>query len=218
MNIFSNIGITELVFILLLALVIFGPDRLPELARTLGRVMRDFRNVYANLTRDLGPEMAEIQKATKEVRDTVGAVQDLPKSVTRSVLAMSEMEAVKEDLDKARQAVATLRDPKKLLEPATAEVEAIKDELDKARRDAATPIPAPPAPETALPGPEAAESVAPEAHVPEAGEDAVPRIGEDTVPKTGEDTAPKTRDDASEDASPLPFEPDRTADEHTGHE
>ena len=211
MNIFSNIGITELVFILLLVLVIFGPDRLPELARTLGKAMRDFRNLYANLTRDLGPEMAEIQKATKEVRDTVGAVQDLPKSVTRSMLAMSEMEAMKEDLDKARQAAATLRDPRKLLEPATAEVEAVKDELDKARRDAATPISAPPAPEAALPSSEAAESQAAVAEVPETRGDAVLEVGDDAVPETGDDTA-------SEDASPLPFEPDRPADEDTDRE
>jgi TatA/E family protein of Tat protein translocase len=210
MNIFSNIGITELIFVLLLVLVIFGPERLPELARTLGRTMRNFRNLYANLTRDLGPEMAEIQRATKEVRDTVGAVQDLPKSVTRSMLAMSEMEAMKDDLDKARQATAVLRDPKKLLEPATAEVEAIQDELDKARRDAIAPMSAPSAQETALPSPEAAESEVARADGPEAGGDTA-NTGEDAIPNTGDDAT-------SEDASPLPFEPNRAADEDSSRE
>ena len=39
MNIFSNIGITELIVILLLALLVVGPERLPELARSLAKTV-----------------------------------------------------------------------------------------------------------------------------------------------------------------------------------
>jgi TatA/E family protein of Tat protein translocase len=196
MNIFSNIGITELIFILLLVLVIFGPDRLPELARTLGKITRDLRNMYTNLTRDLGPEMEQIQKATKEVRDTVGAVQDLPRSVTRSVLAMSEVEAMKDDLDQARQAAATLQDPRKLLEPATKEVEAIKDELDRTRRAAADqPRPVAPTPE-----PEAA---------------AAPPAEPAPAPEPAAEPASEA---ANEGEQPLLFEPHPNDDEATGDE
>ena len=47
MNIFSNIGITELVVILLLALIVVGPERLPEMGRKLAKMLRDFLVVHA---------------------------------------------------------------------------------------------------------------------------------------------------------------------------
>ena len=57
MNIFSNIGITELIVILLLALLVVGPERLPEMGRKLAKTLRDVRQMYENLTKDLGPEL-----------------------------------------------------------------------------------------------------------------------------------------------------------------
>ena len=38
-----DIGIQELLVIMVLALIVFGPDKLPELGRRLGRAMREFR-------------------------------------------------------------------------------------------------------------------------------------------------------------------------------
>jgi sec-independent protein translocase protein TatA len=38
-----DIGIQELLVIMVLALLIFGPDKLPELGRRFGRAMREFR-------------------------------------------------------------------------------------------------------------------------------------------------------------------------------
>ncbi len=38
-----DIGFQELILILVVALLVFGPRRLPELGRALGRAMREFR-------------------------------------------------------------------------------------------------------------------------------------------------------------------------------
>ena len=38
-----DIGIQELLVVMVLALLIFGPDKLPELGKRLGRAMREFR-------------------------------------------------------------------------------------------------------------------------------------------------------------------------------
>lgn len=50
-----NIGLPELLIILAIALIIFGPNKLPELARAFGRAMREFK------------------KATDEVRESFEA-------------------------------------------------------------------------------------------------------------------------------------------------
>jgi len=44
-----GIGMTELVVILVVALIVFGPTRLPELARSLGRAMGEFRRASTDL-------------------------------------------------------------------------------------------------------------------------------------------------------------------------
>jgi len=44
-----NIGLPELLLILVVALLIFGPNRLPELARSLGKGLAEFRRASADL-------------------------------------------------------------------------------------------------------------------------------------------------------------------------
>jgi sec-independent protein translocase protein TatA len=39
----GNIGPLEIVVVLIIALIVFGPKRLPELGRSLGRGIREFR-------------------------------------------------------------------------------------------------------------------------------------------------------------------------------
>jgi sec-independent protein translocase protein TatA len=43
----SNVGPLELAVVLAIALVIFGPKRIPDLGRSLGRGMREFKSSVA---------------------------------------------------------------------------------------------------------------------------------------------------------------------------
>jgi sec-independent protein translocase protein TatA len=45
----GNIGATEIILILILALVVFGPRRLPEIGRTIGKSLREFRKASQDL-------------------------------------------------------------------------------------------------------------------------------------------------------------------------
>ncbi len=55
---FGPLGIPEVIFILVLALLIFGPKRLPEIGRTIGRGMSEFRKASNDLKRTINTELA----------------------------------------------------------------------------------------------------------------------------------------------------------------
>lgn len=49
-----TIGFGELVFIFLIILVVFGSKRLPDLARTLGKAVREIRKATDDFRRNIG--------------------------------------------------------------------------------------------------------------------------------------------------------------------
>ncbi len=58
----SNIGIPGLIIILVLALIIFGPKKLPELGRAVGQTFREFKNSTKGLIDD-DDDKETVQKA-----------------------------------------------------------------------------------------------------------------------------------------------------------
>ena len=55
----SNIGLPEIAIVLLIVLVIFGPKRLPQLGRSLGSGMREFKDAVTGKNKDDEPEAIE---------------------------------------------------------------------------------------------------------------------------------------------------------------
>ena len=65
----GSLGVPELLFILVLALLVFGPRKLPEIGRTLGRALGEFRRATSDLKRTLDVELtAEDLKPPTEVK------------------------------------------------------------------------------------------------------------------------------------------------------
>lgn len=56
-----GLGIPELVLILVIALVIFGPKKLPEISRSIGKSINEFRKSTSDIT--------ETAKTIKDVSD-----------------------------------------------------------------------------------------------------------------------------------------------------
>ncbi|HSS78845.1 MAG TPA: twin-arginine translocase TatA/TatE family subunit [Thermoanaerobaculia bacterium] len=54
----GSLGLPEIAFILVLALLIFGPKKLPEIGRTLGKGMAEFRKATNELKRSVNTELA----------------------------------------------------------------------------------------------------------------------------------------------------------------
>jgi len=65
---FGPLGFPELIFILVLALLIFGPKRLPEIGRTIGRGMAEFRKASNDLKRTINTELALDEPVVPPVR------------------------------------------------------------------------------------------------------------------------------------------------------
>ncbi|HDR4908829.1 TPA: twin-arginine translocase TatA/TatE family subunit [Bacillus cereus] len=63
---FQNIGIPGLILILMFALIIFGPSKLPELGRALGSTLREFKKSTRDLIAD---DTDELQQNKKEKLD-----------------------------------------------------------------------------------------------------------------------------------------------------
>jgi TatA/E family protein of Tat protein translocase len=80
---FFGMGPMELGVILVIALIIFGPGKLPEIGAQLGNVVRDFRNVTGDLTGEFQEAMNDFKGAADEVRQSAAEVQDTTRSLTR---------------------------------------------------------------------------------------------------------------------------------------
>lgn len=75
----------EIIIILLIALVVLGPTRLPDLARKAGRLTSELRQAARDVSRGLESEVAELKEVRDELRGQVdelrGPIKDLQKDV-----------------------------------------------------------------------------------------------------------------------------------------
>lgn len=68
---FPSIGAPELILILALALIIFGPGKLPEVGRSLGKTIREFRKSTREITEDVASEIRDVKEEVQEVKRSV---------------------------------------------------------------------------------------------------------------------------------------------------
>ncbi|MGE6376371.1 twin-arginine translocase TatA/TatE family subunit [Peribacillus muralis] len=62
----SNIGVPGLILILILALIIFGPKKLPEIGRAFGQTLREFKKSTSELTKSDYEEDKKLQQKNHE--------------------------------------------------------------------------------------------------------------------------------------------------------
>lgn len=62
----SNIGVSGLILILVIALVVFGPKKLPEIGRAFGQTLKEFKKSAKGITDDIDEEK---KPQIKEVND-----------------------------------------------------------------------------------------------------------------------------------------------------
>jgi len=62
-----NIGLPELLIILAIALIVFGPNKLPELAKAFGRAMREFKKATEEVKESFEAETRDLE----EIKNTL---------------------------------------------------------------------------------------------------------------------------------------------------
>lgn len=75
MNIFG-VGLPEMAVIGAVALLVFGPKRLPELGRTLGKTLKGFQSASKEFEREINKAMAEQEVSSEAAKP----VEELPPS------------------------------------------------------------------------------------------------------------------------------------------
>jgi len=73
-----GIGMPEMILILAIALIVIGPKKLPDLAKSLGRAMREFKKATSEFkeTMQIDGEMEDVKKAFSGISDDVKEAVD----------------------------------------------------------------------------------------------------------------------------------------------
>jgi TatA/E family protein of Tat protein translocase len=85
------LGIQEMIFIFIFALIIFGPKKLPELGRTFGKGMAEFRRASNELKGTFQREMDNIERETR--------MEEARKAAQEAKAALSEATTYYDDED-----------------------------------------------------------------------------------------------------------------------
>ena len=77
---FGTLGVPEIAVIFILALVLFGPKKLPELGRTIGKAMTEFRRASSDLKATFDREMQTLERENQSIQastsETVKQIYD----------------------------------------------------------------------------------------------------------------------------------------------
>jgi len=89
-----NLGMPEMIFIFLLALVLFGPKKLPELGRQLGKALAEFKKASNEFKSQLEVEMMNIELEERAKKQPEPAPTILPAEKVFEAASVPPMESV----------------------------------------------------------------------------------------------------------------------------
>jgi sec-independent protein translocase protein TatB len=198
---FLGIGPLELIVVLVIAFIVVGPDRLPELARSIGKHARDLRALSQGLTAEWQREIDGLSQT--ETGESLQETLTKPFRETQSELKKS----ISAPLGTGEGLQETLTKPFK--------------DAQAGLEQAMSSSPAKPAPAESS-APEQPDTVSDDAE-PAPAEPSVPErpdtVSDDTQPALAESLAPEQSDTVSDDAEPalvqssVPERPDTVSDD-----
>ena len=75
---FGSVGPTEIILIFIIALLVFGPKKLPEVGKSVGKAIREFKKASEEIKGRIEEEIqaSEIRDVQKDLRDGVNSLKD----------------------------------------------------------------------------------------------------------------------------------------------
>jgi len=91
-----NLGMPEMIFIFLLALVLFGPKKMPELGRQLGKALAEFKKASNEFKSQLETEMMniELEERAKQAPPPDNSPKILPAEKLFDTVSVPPMESI----------------------------------------------------------------------------------------------------------------------------
>ncbi len=112
---FLGIGLPELIVVLIIAVIVVGPKRLPEVAVQLARVIRQLRGYATDVTSQMRAELDELTREYEQVRKEL---QEFRESATKDVRSVaSEVDRAVREAPAIIESSAEERPQKRLPSP-----------------------------------------------------------------------------------------------------
>ena len=96
---FGSIGMPELILIFVVALLVFGPKKLPEIGKSLGKGLAEFKKASDELKKTIEHEIeqgkqeaAAVKQQVSEVKDTIAALPAAASSVPEASVPRADPE------------------------------------------------------------------------------------------------------------------------------
>ncbi|HTS36023.1 MAG TPA: twin-arginine translocase TatA/TatE family subunit [Candidatus Solibacter sp.] len=145
---------SETIFLFFLALVIFGPKKLPEIARQVGKVLNEFRRASNEFKSQIEQEIAHLE--VEEKKKTILAPSQAPEGTASRTLSLgtTESASVEATASEASTSPATLAATENNVSPSSTEsssTESSSTETPSAETPGATAVPAEQATEALTP-------------------------------------------------------------------
>ena len=113
----GSLGLPEIAFIFILALLIFGPKRLPQIGRTIGKGMAEFRRASTELQRAVNTELEEPQTPAWRAQPAAASApaplisSALPAGTVATTAAAPEADAAQQPAEPAPASVEPAPEP-----------------------------------------------------------------------------------------------------------
>ncbi|MEN8162986.1 MAG: twin-arginine translocase TatA/TatE family subunit [Acidobacteriota bacterium] len=86
---FGSLGVPEMVMIFVVALLLFGPRQMPQIGKSIGKALGEFRRASNEFKRTIedevaGADLMEMKKGLEEVRDIGKEITSIQDSVVKT--------------------------------------------------------------------------------------------------------------------------------------
>jgi len=110
----GSIGFPEIIMIMLVALMLFGPKKLPEIAKLLGNTIREFRKTINDAKAtiqdeidkaDIGDDLESIKNDLNEVTNIKNSIKDSIKKEFKKIDITDDINEVKKEIEEVEDEI-----------------------------------------------------------------------------------------------------------------